>query len=131
MRRRTFHGHGKLFLELRNGELVVKNVPVPRGAFYAPWVARNLRILDRLRTVQILRSVLPGAARRERPDAAESRAVLLNLIEELFELNRSKDSLLIVVFVPTRADCASDCVFRSCPRDPKNPAPRIGVVVYH
>ena len=57
--------------------------------------------------------------------------MLLNLVEELFELNRSKDSLLIVVFVPMRADCASDCVFRYCPRDPKNPAPRIGVVVYH
>lgn len=108
MRQRSFHGYGKPFLVLRKGELLVRNVPVPRGTFYVPWVARNLPILDRLRSVQLLRSVLPGRAREGLPSPARTREVLLKILEELDALNRSKESLLVVVYLPTRADYGSD-----------------------
>ena len=108
MRYRSFHGYGKPFLELRDGELVVENVPVPRQAFYAPWFARNIQILDRLRTVQLLRSFLPAAGDPQLPSAAATREVMMKVIEELETLNRSQKSLLVIVFLPTQIDYASD-----------------------
>lgn len=108
MRQRSFHGYGKPFLELKNGELFVENVPVPRAPFYAPWFARNFHILDRLRSVQLLRWLLPGSAANGLPTATKTRAVLLKVIEELRALNDSKDTLLVVVLLPTQADYDSD-----------------------
>ena len=108
MRHRTFHGYGKPFLEVRNGELVVENVPVPRAAFYAPWLARNIQLVNRLRTIQLLRSLLPAGADSELPSEAQTREVLAKVIEELDALNRSKNSLLVIVLLPTQADYASN-----------------------
>ena len=108
MRNRSFHGYGKPFLTVRNGELVVENVPVPRTGFYAPWFARNIQFLNRLRTVELLRSLLPAAEDSDLPSAAETREVLLKVIEELNELNLAKGSVLAVVLLPTEADHASN-----------------------
>ena len=108
MRQRSFHGYGKPFLVLRDGELVVENVPVPRAAFYAPWVAQNIRSFERLRTVQLLREVLPTLAERDLPSPRHQRRVLLKVIERLSELNRSRGSLVVVVLLPTEADAAPD-----------------------
>lgn len=108
MRQRTFHGYGKPFLELRNGELVVENVPVPRTAFYAPWLARNIQLVNRLRTVQLLRALLPSDSDSELPSDAQTLQVLAKVIEELDALNRAKESLLVVVLLPTQADYASN-----------------------
>jgi len=108
MRNRTFHGYDKPFLEVRDGELVVDNVPVPRTAFYAPWLARNIQLVNRLRTVQLLRSLLPSDSDSELPSEAKTRQVLAKVIEELAHLNRSKESLLVVVLLPTQADYASN-----------------------
>lgn len=108
MRQRSFHGYGKPLLTLRDGELVVENVPVPRAAFYAPWVAQNIRSFEHLRTVQLLRGVLPALAERDLPNPREQRRILLRVIEQLSELNRSQRSLLVVVLLPTEADAAPD-----------------------
>ena len=108
MRRRAFHGYGKPFLTLRDGDLVLENVPVPRAAFYAPWVAQNIRSFELLRTVQLLRDVLPAMEKRDLPSARGQRRVLLKVIERLGELNRSRGSLLVVVLLPTEADAVPD-----------------------
>ena len=108
MRYRTFHGYAKPLLDVRDGKLVVENVPVPKAAFYAPWLARNMQLVDRLRTVQLLRSLLPRVADSELPDEAHTREVLAKILEELAELNRSKNSTLIVVLLPTEADYAAN-----------------------
>ena len=47
------------------------------------------------------RAALPTGAEQEPPSAAEIREVLLKIIEELHASNRSKKSLLAVVFLPT------------------------------
>jgi hypothetical protein len=107
MRPRSFHGYPKPVLELDHGELVVRNRPVPRTIF-APWVARNRHILKRLRLMQLLESILPQSLPEELPTAEETRAVLLELIEELQSIHRSKNSLLAVVFLPTEADYNTD-----------------------
>ena len=108
MRYRSFHGYGKPVLGLRDGELVVENVPVPRTAFYAPWIARNMRLVDRLRTVQLLRSFLPSGSDGELPREAQMRQVLAKVIEDLDALSRSKDSVLVIVLLPTQADYVSN-----------------------
>jgi hypothetical protein len=108
MRYRTFHGYAKPFLDVRDGELIVENVPVPRTAFYAPWIARNMQLVDRLRTVQLLRSLLPAGTDSELPGEAQTREVLAKIIEELAALNQSKGSLLVIVLLPTQADYASN-----------------------
>jgi hypothetical protein len=107
MRYRTFHGYAKPFLDVRDGKLVVENVPVPRTAFVAPWLARNMQLVDRLRTVQLLRSLLPAASDPELPEEGHTREVLAKILEELAALNQSKKSLLVVVLLPTQADYAS------------------------
>ena len=108
MRSRSFHGYAKPFLDVRNGELAVENVPVPQTGFYAPWLARNIQLVNRLRTVQLLRTLLPAGAESELPSEAQTREVLAKVIEDLNALNRSKDSILAIVLLPTQADYASN-----------------------
>jgi hypothetical protein len=108
MRSRTFHGYAKPFLDVRDGKLLVENVPVPRTAFFAPWLARNMQLVDRLRTVALLRSLLPAASDSELPGEAHTREVLAKIIEELAALNQSKESLLVIVLLPTQADYSSN-----------------------
>ncbi len=107
MRPRSFHGYGKPVLDLEDGQLVVRNRPVPRSLF-APWIARNRPILNRLRLMQLLETLLPQRPPEQFPTAAETRAVLLKVIEELQTINESKESLLAVVFLPTEADYNTD-----------------------
>jgi hypothetical protein len=107
MRPRSFHGYGKPVLELENGELVVRNRPVPRSLL-APWIARNRPILKRLRLMQLLETFLPESRPEELPTAEATQSVLLKLIEELQAINQLKKSLLAVVFLPTEADYNTD-----------------------
>jgi len=108
MRYRSFHGYPKPFLDVHNDQLVVENVPVPRTAFYAPWFARNVQLVDRLRTVQLLRSILPTPSDSELPGEAHTREVLAKVIEELAAVNHSQNSLLVIVLLPTEADYATN-----------------------
>ena len=111
MQERTFLGYEKPVLAIRDGELVVDNVPVPRRPFYAVWCDPLQAITAKLRTSELLRRL--GGRSRAEPAAAKPAAanrdretwdVVRKVIDELVAANRVKQSLLVLVQLPTTGD---------------------------
>jgi hypothetical protein len=111
MQERTFLGYDKPVLGIRDGRLVVDNVPVPQRPFYAAWRDPLQAITSELRTSALVRRIGGGHGTEtaaESPGAAErSRAtweVVRKVIDELVAANRDKQSLLVLVHLPTPGD---------------------------
>lgn len=104
----TFWGYGKPVLELRDGALVVENVPVERRAFYAPWLARNMSTVRKLRSLDFSTRLLRRVPliKKQRADVKEEkyRDVALKVFEALAERNRRKRSTLVLVYLPTESN---------------------------
>ncbi len=101
-----FLGYGKPVLELRDGHVVAKNVPVPRGSFDAPWLAKNAPLLAELRAFVVLQALalrVAPPAPRPRPNAALLPLSLV-VFEELRDLNRARGSTFVLVYLPMRED---------------------------
>jgi len=102
MRDGVYYGYGKPILRLRDGELVVDNVPAPRFGSWRASLARVGRAAGELRSVRLGRSVFhrssgAGAAAGD-PLPALARAVF----DELRRLNRETDSALVLVWLPKK-----------------------------
>ena len=111
----TFLQYGKPLIDIENGKLVVKNVPVPRPASDHSWLTDNvLPNLGRLRTVELLKQV--GRRPRFAPDTAadnekieriakerieKTQKVLVKIFEDLKHLNAERSSKLVLVYLPT------------------------------
>src|SRR5215475_1236607 len=101
--------YAKPVLDVANGTLVVKNVPVPRRAYYFRWVTQNIENLKSLRTVEFLNRVQrkirvaptdsPHLTQRERDEKA--RKILRTIFEDLQRLNQQHSSKLVLVYLPT------------------------------
>lgn len=98
-------GYGKPILELEGERLLVRNVPVPKRAWFAPWITRNLESIRSLRSFELARRLLERAQttsgkragpRRERAAAR----VVSKVLEDLARINRSKGSALVLVYLP-------------------------------
>ncbi len=111
MQERTFLGYEKPILAIRDGALVVDNVPVPRRPFYAAWRDSLQRITADLRISELVRRLVGrsrnesaattlGAAERDRA----TWGVVRKVIDELVAANRAKQSLLVLVYLPTPGD---------------------------
>jgi len=121
-----FEQYGKPTLDIENGMLVIKNVPVPRGAYDHSWLAYHASILRRLRTVELImrvRSKLAfapgnrstaasstprasthavGPTKKERNE--KTKEVLTKIFEDLKRLNDEYSSKLILVYLPTQSE---------------------------
>ena len=111
----TFLQYRKPLIDIENGKLVVKNVPVPRPASDHSWLTDNvLPNLGRLRTVELLKQV--GRRPRFAPDTAadnekieriakerieKTQKVLVTIFEDLKHLNAERSSKLVLVYLPT------------------------------
>ena len=105
----SFSGYGKPVLDVENGMLAVKNVPVPRRAYYFTRVTTNIRNLSDLRTVEFLTRVfrkIEGASadshqllQGQRDEQA--RKILHKIFEDLKRLNEQHSSKLVLVYLPT------------------------------
>jgi hypothetical protein len=111
----TFLQYGKPLIDIENGKLVVKNVPVPRPAYDHSWLTDNvLPNLGRLRTVELLKRV--GRRLRFAPNTAadketiertadegieRTQKVLVKIFEDLKHLNAERSSKLVLVYLPT------------------------------
>lgn len=110
MREPEFLGYAKPLLRLGDdGELEVRNVPVPRAGEGGPWLARLTRWLDRLRVVQLVRPLL---GTRKRDDEGKlSREDLIRLAGRVFEDlqrgTRDEGAQLVLVYLPMRWDYRS------------------------
>jgi hypothetical protein len=97
------YGYAKPILKLQNGGLVVANVPVPR--YVRRWVPA-LHLVKDLRSVQLAQTLLKKispARPPSQPDPAFQQIVSL-LIDDLHSINNRKDSILVLVYLPTEGD---------------------------
>ncbi|MGH7414621.1 MAG: hypothetical protein ACREKJ_10520 [Candidatus Rokuibacteriota bacterium] len=102
------HGYGKPVLALENGQLVVRNVPVSERRYLLPWVTERLQHLKMLRSWQMVERIsmrvtpTPGPDRVSKTERNERTAsVLAKLLEDLKQVNASRSSTLVVVYLPT------------------------------
>jgi hypothetical protein len=103
MKKTVFRGYGKPTLALREGELVVENVPVPMPEREAIGFERVRHALGQLSVVKLRAELFPSA-----PETGEirrdTREVAAVIFEDLARINREKESTLVLVFLPTLWD---------------------------
>jgi len=104
----SFSGYAKPVLEVEDGRLVVKNVPVPRQISYVLWITSKIESLWRLRTTEFLHRALLkiGAATTDRHQPTQreqnekTQKVLRMIFEDLKCLNEQRSSTLVLVYFP-------------------------------
>lgn len=104
MRYRTFVGYPKPTLRLEDGVPVADGVPVPRRAFFVPWITQNAAILRGLRSAQLVSKVLGlGSAAAGVPVMSPRQALLLAALalQHTAAEDSAHDSRLVVVWLPT------------------------------
>lgn len=102
-------GYPKPTLGLRQGELVVRNVPVPQLDGLMRFRQR-LTPIQNLRAAVLLRSILEKRAQgpfwnSDAPDPGLIRLVA-KVFDRLSDTNNKKNSVLVVTCFPTQGDCA-------------------------
>jgi hypothetical protein len=108
-----FGGYSKPLLEVEDGSLVVRNVPVPGRAYRLPWLTEAGQHLGSLRTVQVLGRLRGTSARAAAnpPGAGQTDRtvrVVAKLLEDLNRLNEQRSSSLVLVYLPTLRELDSD-----------------------
>jgi hypothetical protein len=108
MRSDMFLQYGKPLIDIENGNLVVKNVPVPRRAYDHSWLTDNaLPNLRRLHTVELLKEVgrrlrfAPDTTATDKQSTERTQKVLVKIFEDLKRLNAERSSKLVLVYLPT------------------------------
>ena len=113
MKHDNYAGYGKPVLAINGGELVTKNVPVPR---VRPRLTHNVNVLKhalkQFRSVSFLRTMVrqhvlqhaSAMASDDHPEDHPMEDIVSKVFETLHEINRAKGSTLVLVFLPTSAD---------------------------
>ena len=104
----SFTGYAKPVLEVENGRLVVKNVPVPKQNSFVLWITPRIERLWHLRTTEFVHRALLkiGAATidqpqpRQREQNEKTQKVLRMIFEDLKCLNEQRSSTLVLVYFP-------------------------------
>jgi hypothetical protein len=105
MQRRSHHGYSKPVLELNNGELVTRNVPVPRFRTWRPWMSRVGRAAAELHSVDLIRRVAgKPSADALVGDDKQTKAVVTEVFRELDRINRAKGSRLVLAWLPVEEE---------------------------
>src|SRR3989442_10615590 len=106
-----FLGYGKPILDLDHGHLVVKNVPVPRRRWYAPWATRSVAAIRQLKSYELAVRAI-GHRRSRQTDGDDDTHdhtwdVALKVLESLHEMNEARKSVLVLLCLPGKADYLS------------------------
>lgn len=105
-----FLGYGKPVLAVVDNEVVTQNVPVPRRAFYVPLLTQGRGSIEKLRSVQFLRRTFfefgeeNTLAPQPLLDEEAVKNVTYHILTELKQLNQTRGSQLVLVYLPTQAD---------------------------
>ena len=105
----SLFGYGKPVLQLKDGTITVENVPVPRRAYYVPWLVGTLAAIKELNSIKLV-SVLsyPKSSRKNLEDdslaAKRALEIALRLFELLRQQNEERNSTFVVVYLPTKMD---------------------------
>jgi hypothetical protein len=99
-------GYGKPILELHDGILRQKNIPVPTRSFYVPWLTHAVNGIGDLSSLKLLAKLREKIFTTKETQASTSQTydIAIKVFEELYRINRSKDSILVLVYLPTLGD---------------------------
>lgn len=108
MRNGWFGFYGKPKLRLNNGTLKVENVPVYRQSYPVRLMVNLSKETERLRSVELGKAILrrmwdPAPQQKEMTDD-EVRSMAVRVFEELQRLNRERQSVLVLVYLPIATD---------------------------
>jgi hypothetical protein len=116
MQSAQFQGYDKPLIDLENGALVVRNVPVPRRSYILPWLTDRKALFNTLRSAELAR-LFRHAARAQPPMSSElaknedggrkTHDILRLLLLDLKRLNKERGSELIIVYLPALSDFQS------------------------
>ncbi len=108
MENASFIGYGKPVLKVQNDRLVTTNVPVPISVeAWSPTLARTQDALANLSLTRLLRQMFgQETASVEVPAEGNEVAaqVFAHILDDLVQTNRAKNSVLVLVYLPTRED---------------------------
>ena len=108
MRSNRFGFYGKPTLHLENGVLTVKDVPVLRRSNFVRFMIGLTDEFGRLRSIElgnaVVRRLWDPSPQQEGMSDEEIRSTALRAIEELHRLNREKQSVLVLVYLPIATD---------------------------
>lgn len=106
----SFFGYGKPRLRLDGDRLVAENVPVPRGAYWLPWLYQNAHFADELRSVALLRAVADRAGGGTRTAAAgdDVGRLAAAVFADLARLHRAAGRTLVLLYLPMRDERTDD-----------------------
>jgi lysophospholipase L1-like esterase len=106
MQSARFEGYGKPVIEIENGRLVVKNVPVPKLGYISVGLTTNLIKFQELRTIEFINRALVKfrllSTPSQRDADGKTREIASKLFEDLTRLNERQSSKLVLVRLPTR-----------------------------
>lgn len=106
MQRNIFLGYGKPIIELENNVLVTKNIPVPPPIKHSnPRLRHCIRAINNLNVIKLIRSFLPHNENSYgKSKNYNTQKVVSKIFEDLQKVNRAKQSILVLVFLPTKND---------------------------
>jgi hypothetical protein len=127
MQQDNFLGYGKPRLTLQDNQLFIENVPVPKRAFYTPWLTQNGQAIKELKSVQLLsqlfqRPAQANALQNQERSAVPPQLVAAKILEDLQRINKAQGSILILVYLPTLGD-----VVQPYPADVETWRQRVGL----
>jgi hypothetical protein len=103
-----FLGYGKPVLAVVDNEVVTQNVPIPRRAFFVPLLTQGRGSIEKLRSVQFLRQTFFEEENTLAPqpvlDEEAVKNVTYHILKELKQLNQTRGSQLVLVYLPIQAD---------------------------
>ncbi len=114
MQHSSFNGYGKPVLTIENGHIVTTNVPVPRSiTVRSPRLARVADALSNLSITPLLRRLLrldvaAAMTETQKERNQQTASIFSYMLDDLFETNRAKNSVLVLVYLPTRVDYGGD-----------------------
>jgi lysophospholipase L1-like esterase len=113
MQLKTFSEYAKPTLALHEGQLVVDNVPSPRTSRFGS-VVRRYGLIDpilQLSTARVegwvFQKLLPTPA-TDNPTSTQEEQIATKVIEALQAINKRKNSVLMLVYLPTEEELVSN-----------------------
>jgi hypothetical protein len=104
----NFQGYGKPMLKLADDDLVPDKVPVSKRSFYVPWLTQNAELIQQLKLVRaigaVIRRIGGGAESYVELGEEQTQKLARKLFADLQAVNREKNSVLVLVYLPVRED---------------------------
>lgn len=114
MQMSEFVGYGKPLLNVVDDKLEVTNVPVPQTSSAYLWLVQNREAVIDLKSIQLFSGIRPHEDKLAQPNSAQidnkedAALVAVKIFQDLQHLNQSKDSVLVLVYLPTLTDYYQD-----------------------